>query len=82
MNRIRTQDGHPIVEEADYKGHHVKVVCGYYVVKDNYLVHLYISPPSGPEIRVFEPAREENTAEDALNLGFFMARAEIDQLVP
>jgi len=82
MNRVRTQDGHPIVEEADYKGYHVKVVCGYNIMNDNYVVHVYISPPGGPEIRVFDPPREENTTDDALNLGFFTAGEEIDQLVP
>jgi hypothetical protein len=82
MHRIRTQNGYPIVEEAEYKGYHVKVVCGYNILKDNHIVHLYISPPGGPEVRVFAPPREENTAEDALNLAFFEARAEVDQLVP
>ena len=82
MDRIRVQRGYPIVEEADYKGHRIKVVCGYNIMRDNYVVHVYISPPSGPEVRVFDPPREENTEDDALNLGFFSARSEIDQIVP
>ena len=45
-------------------------------------MHLYLAPPGGPEIRVFDPPRSENSLEDALDLGFFEARAEIDQLVP
>ena len=80
MNRVRTQNDHRIVEEADYKGYHVRVVCAYNGVEDNYLVHLYISPPGGPEIRVFEPPRTENNSDDALDLGFFAGQSEIDQL--
>ena len=82
MNRLRTQSDYRIVEEADYKGYHVRVVCGYHVVEDNYLVHLYISPPGGPETRVFNPPRSENNLEDALDLGFFEGPSEIDQLAP
>jgi len=82
MNRVRTQNDQRVVEEGDYKGYHIRVVWGYYVTEDTYLVHLYISPPGGPEIRVFDPPRSENTLDDALNLGFFRARAEIDLLVP
>ena len=80
MNRVRTQDDHRIVEETDYKGHHIRVVCAYNGVEDNYFVHLYISTPGGPEIRVFKPARTENNSEDALDLGFFAGQSEIDQL--
>lgn len=82
VNRIRTENDLRIVEEADYKGHHIKVVCGYNVSEDNFLVHLYISPPGGPEVRVFDPPRSENTIDDALSLGFYIGREEVDQLVP
>ena len=82
MNRVRTQSDCRVVEEANYKGHHIRVVCGYNVTEDNYLVHLYIAPPGGPEIGVFNPPRTENTLEDALDLGFFVEQSEVDQLAP
>lgn len=82
MDRTRTQIDGRIIEEADYKGYHVRAVCGYNIQDDNYLVHLYIVPPTGPEIRVFDPPRAENTVEDALDHAFFVACSEIDQLVP
>ncbi len=80
MQRVRVQEANPTIEEAHYKGYRIRVVSGYNIQQDNYLVHLYISPPSGPEIRVFEPPRSESDLEDALDLGFFEARSEIDQL--
>lgn len=82
MDRKRTQDGHPVIEEATYKGHGVRVVTGWDGIEDNYVVHLYIAPPGGPEIRVYQPPRRENFLDDALNLAFADAKAEIDQLAP
>jgi hypothetical protein len=82
MNRVRVQQANPTIEEAQYKGYCIKVVAGYNIQGDNYLVHLYISPPAGPEVRVFEPPRAENNLDDALSIGFFEAKCEIDQLVP
>ena len=80
MKKIRVNDENPTVEEAEYKGYRVRVVSGYNIQHDNYLVHLYISPPTGPEIRVFEPPRSESVLDDALALGFYEAQLEIDQL--
>jgi hypothetical protein len=82
LKRVRTEDGPRVVEEADYKGRRIKVASGYNVVGDNYIVHLYITPPGGPEVRIFEPPRTANTLDDALNLGFFVGMSEVDQLVP
>jgi hypothetical protein len=82
MKRTRTQSDHRIVEEADYKGYHVRVVCGHSIREDVYYVHLYLTPPGGPEVRVFDPPRSESNLDDALNLAFFVAQSEVDQLVP
>ena len=82
LKRIRTESGPRVVEEANYKGHQIKVACGYNVRDDNYIVHLYLCPPGEPEVRVFDPPRSENTLDDALNHGFFVGMSEVDQLVP
>lgn len=81
MKRTRTESQYRVVEEAEYKGHRIRAVCGYNIVGDNFLVHLYITPPTGPEISVFDVPRHETHLEDALNLAFFEARSEVDQLM-
>ena len=70
-----------MVEEADYKGYHIRVVCGYNVIMDNFLVHAYVSPPSGPEVSVFNPPIEDTHMDDALDHGFAKVICEVDQLV-
>lgn len=82
MERKRIQDDYKVVEEATYKGYRVRVVCGYSALDDEYIVHLYIAPPTGPEVRVFDPPRRENHRDDALDLAFSEARKEIDFLAP
>ena len=82
MNRVRTQDDLRVVEETDYKAQHIRVVCGYSALEDSYLVHLYITPPGGHEVRVFDTPRRENTLQAALDLGFGVAESEIDLQAP
>lgn len=82
LKRTRTENGQRVVEEAQYKGHRIKVACGYNVRDDNYIVHLYIAPPDQPEARVFDPPRVADTLDDALDLAFFIGQSEVDQRVP
>ena len=81
MNRIREVVDCRTIETARYRGYGIRAVCAYNISADDFLVHLYITPPSGPEVRVFQPPRSENTLDDALDHAFFEAKKEVDQLV-
>lgn len=82
LKRIRTQNDQRVVEEANYKGYHVKVACSYSGTHDEYFVHLYLVPPDGLEEPMFDPARTANTLNEGLDRAFAVAISEIDHRIP
>jgi hypothetical protein len=81
LKRNRTQNDQRIVEEADHKGYHIRVVCGYSAIHDQYFVHLYLVPPAGPEERMFNPPETANTLDEGFEHAFNVALSEIDKRV-